>query len=305
MSKAKSQNVSKIETYFDTSYRASGGTAPTPPLQIEMLAVDQLRPAKNNARTHSKKQVREIANAIGRFGFMNPVVVDERGQIAAGHARAEAAKLLNLAHIPVIRVTHLNELEIRAYALADNKLASNAGWDRELLAIELQELQITLPEINLDLGITGFEPGEIDSIMLDFAEGQDNPADQIPDIDDEVVVARKGDLFALGKHRLLVGDARDKNAYVQLMRDEMAEMAFLDPPYNVKIDGHVGGRGRIKHREFVCASGEMTSDQFGSFLQETLGSCARHTTNGGITYVCMDWRHARELLEAGALSMTN
>ncbi len=184
--------------------------------------------------------------------------------------------------------------------LADNKLAEKAGWDREMLAVEFEELQIALPEIGLDVGITGFEPGEINSIMLDFADERTNPADQIPDLEDEAVAARKGDLFILGRHRLLVGDARDGHAYAQLMQSETADMTFLDPPYNVKIDGHVGGRGRIKHREFACASGEMTSGQFVQFHLDTLGLCARHTIDGGITYVCTDWRHARELLEAGA-----
>ena len=145
-----------------------------------------------------------------RFGVINPLIVDDRGRIAAGHARAEAAKLLGLRQVPVIRLSHLSETEIRAYLLADNKLAEKAGWDRELLAIELEELQIALPEIGLDIGITGFDPGEIDTIMLDFGEGQANPADEIPDLEGEPVVARKGDLFVLGRHRLLVGDARDE-----------------------------------------------------------------------------------------------
>lgn len=269
------------------------------PWPIEMLSPLSLRPAQRNARTHSRKQVRQIADSMARFGVTNPLIADDRGRIVAGHARAEAAKLLGLKQIPVIRLSHLNETEIRAYTLADNKLAEKAGWNREMLAVELEELQIALPEIGLDVGITGFEPGEIDSIMLDFGEDRANPADQIPDLEDEAVVARKGDLFVLGRHRLLVGDARDGHAYAQLMQAETAAMAFLDPPYNVKIDGHAGGRGRIKHREFACASGEMTSDQFVQFLQDTLGPCARHTIDGGITYICMDWRHARELLEAG------
>ena len=270
------------------------------PWPIEMLPPSSLRPARRNARTHSKKQIRQIANSMVRFGAINPVITDENRRIMVGHARTEAAKLLGLKQIPVIRLSHLNETEIRAYMLADNKLAEKAGWDRETLAVELEELHIALPEIGLDVGITGFDPGEIDSIMLDFAEDQANPADQIPDLEDKAVVARRGDLFVLNRHRLVVGDARDGHAYAQLMQAETAVMAFLDPPYNVKIDGHVGGRGRIKHREFACASGEMTSGRFVQFLQETLGLCARHTVDGGITYVCMDWRHARELLEAGA-----
>jgi DNA modification methylase len=278
----------------------NGKAEPKRGSSIEMLSPGSLRPAERNARTHSNKQIRQIADSMVRFGAINPVITDELGIIVAGHARVEAAKLLGLKQIPVIRLSHLNETEIRAYMLADNKLAEKAGWNRELLAVELQELQINLPELGLDVGITGFDPGEIDAIMLDFAEGQSNPADQVPDVEPGVIVAQTGDLYILGRHRLLVGDARNEQAYARLMGSETAVMAFLDPPYNVKIAGHAGGRGRIKHREFACASGEMTPSQFVQFLQDTLGMCARHTIDGSITYVCMDWRHARELLEAGA-----
>jgi DNA modification methylase len=269
------------------------------PWPIEMLPPRSLQPAQRNARTHSKKQIRQIADSMVRFGVINPLIVDDRGRIVAGHARAEAAKLLGLPRVPAIRLSHLNEAEIRAYMLADNKLAEKAGWDREVLALELEDLQIALPAIGLDVGITGFDPGEVDSILLDFAEDRPNPADQVPDLEGGPAVAQTGDLFVLGRHRILGGDARDPHAYAQLLRGETADMAFLDPPYNVKIDGHVGGRGRIKHREFACASGEMTSDQFEQFLKETLAQCACHTVDGGISYVCMDWRHARELLSAG------
>jgi hypothetical protein len=239
-----------------------------------MLSIKRLRPAPRNARTHSKKQIREIADSMVRFGVTNPILVDQHNRIVAGHARIEAAKLLELRQVPVIRLSDLNETEIRAYMLADNKLAEKAGWDRELLALEFEELQVALPEIGLDLGITGFEPQEVDSALLDFAEAQNSPADDIPGLNAEVV-ARKGDLFVLGRHRILVGDARDPQAYKELLRGEMADMAFLDPPYNVKIDGHVGGRGKVKHREFAVASGEMTYEQFVEFLQVSLGCAFR------------------------------
>jgi DNA modification methylase len=287
--------VAKAKSGFERA--ASGESLPWP---VEMLPPTSLRPAPRNARTHSKKQIRQIAESIKRFKFINPVIIDDRRRIAAGHARAKAAKLLGLKHIPVIRVSHLSETEIRAYMLADNKLPEKAGWDREILAQELGELQIALPEIGLDIGSTGFDPGEIDSILLDFSENQVDPADQIPEMPAQTAVARKGDLFVLGRHRILVGDARDTHAYAQLMHTETADMAFLDPPYNVKVDGHVGGRGRTKHREFLCACGEMTSPQFVQFLQQSLSLCGDHLVDGAIAYVCMDWRHAGELLEAGA-----
>jgi DNA modification methylase len=134
--------------------------------------------------------------------------------------------------------------------------------------------------------------------MTDFAEHRDNPADNIPEPETDTT-SRAGDLFLLGRHRLIAGDVRDKAIFARLMRSETAEMAFLDPPYNVKVDGHVGGRGSTKHREFAFASGEMTSRQFVQFLSDSLNQCARHVVDGSITYVCMDWRHAQQLLEAG------
>lgn len=269
------------------------------PYQIEMVPLTKLRPADRNARTHPKKQIQQIAASMKRFNVVNPLIADERGKLIAGHGRFEAAKLLGLKTVPVIRLTDLSDAEVRAFGLIDNKLAQNAGWDREVLALELAELQIALPEFGLDLGITGFDPGEVDSIIEDFTEERTDPSDEIPELQASVT-ARTGDLFILGRHRLVVGDARNEQTFVSLMQSDMAEMAFLDPPYNVPINGYAAGHGRIKYREFANASGEMTSDQFVQFLEKTLGNCARFTIDGGITYCCMDWRHASELLRAGA-----
>jgi DNA modification methylase len=266
--------------------------------QIEMVPLKGLKKSQHNVRIHSKKQIEQIANSILRFGFITPIVVDRYNRIRAGHGRAEAAESIGLKTVPIIRVTNLSEAQLRAYMLADNRIAESAGWNRELLAVELNDLQIALPEIGLDLSITGFEPDEVDAIVTDFSENQMNPADEIPEVA-EKASARLGDLFRLGNHRLIVGDARDKEAYARLMGSERAEMAFLDPPFNVRIAGHAGGRGRTKHREFLHASGEMTSSQFMQFLKETLGTGAQFIKDGGIIYVCMDWRHSTELLEAG------
>jgi len=267
--------------------------------QIEMVPLKSLKKSKRNARTHSKKQIDQIANSILQFGFIIPIVVDSRNRIIAGHGRAEAAESIGLKTVPVIRVTNLSETELRAYMLADNQIAQNAGWDRELLAVELNDLQIALPEIGLDLSITGFGPDDVDCIISDFTDSQSNLTEEIPEVE-QIATAQSGDLFILGKHRLMVGDARDIGDYSQLMGSETAEMAFLDPPYNVRVQGHVGGRGRIEHREFMQASGEMTSSQYSQFLKDALSTCARFIIDGGIVYVCMDWRHCREVQEAGA-----
>jgi DNA modification methylase len=291
--------MKKISCRKETLNRGSLSPTGGLPFPVEMVPLSKLHPADRNARTHSKKQIGQIAASMKRFGAINPVIIDEHGRIVAGHGRFEAAKSLGLKCYPVIRLTDLSETELRAYRLADNKLAQNAGWDREVLAHELSELQIALPEFDLDLAITGFDPGEVDSIMGDFAEGRAEPSDEIPELQASVT-ARAGDLFGLGRHRLIVGDARDEQTFVSLMQSDLAEMAFLDPPYNIQIDGYAAGHGRIKHREFACASGEMTSGQFVEFLEKTLGMCARFTIDGGISYVCMDWRHSTELLRAGA-----
>jgi hypothetical protein len=268
--------------------------------KIETRAPSSLKPAKRAARTHNERQIELIANSILHFGLIKPVVIDDHGRIVAGHGVWLAAQTLGLKLIPVIRVSHLSDTQLRAYALADNQLATKSGWDLELLSLEFGELQIALPEIGLDLTKLGFETAEIDSVFEDFGDGAANPADEIPEIEDGPAVSRPGDVFLMGRHRLFVGDARDLDAYAQLMQGEVAEMGIHDPPYNVRIQGNVGGRGRIKRREFACASGEMTPQQFTAFLKSTLGHCAHHSADGAIHYVFIDWRHVGELLEAGA-----
>jgi DNA modification methylase len=265
---------------------------------IEQLPPSLLRPYPNNARTHSAKQIRQIARSIQRFGFNNPVLVDDGLTIIAGHGRVEAAKQLGLKTVPVIRLSHLNPEERRAYILADNKLALNAGWDQEMLAIELQGLA----ELNFDLNLTGFEVPEID-LMIGEAQNAspdaaDDGQDEIPPLD-EVVVTQLGDLWELGRHRLLCGDARDLDAYRALLGDERVDLIFTDPPYNVPIEGHVCGLGGVHHREFAMAAGEMSEAEFTAFLVDSLGPAARLCRDGAIAYVCMDWRHMGELLAAG------
>ncbi len=204
-----------------------------------------LKPRARNPRTHSKKQIGQIADSIERFGFTNPVLIDSGNQIIAGHGRVEAAELLDLGEVPTIRIEDLTEGEIRAYVIADNRLAENAGWDRELLALEFQYLSEL--EIDLDPTITGFETPEIDILIGELAvDGEaDDPADEVPQIEAGPPVSRPGDLWIIGKHRLLCGDAIDPDAYARLLDGAKAQMVFTDPPYNVPIDGHVCGLGSV------------------------------------------------------------
>jgi DNA modification methylase len=265
---------------------------------IVMRPIGELRPYAGNARTHSKKQIRQIASSIERFGFTNPVLVSDEGEIIAGHGRVMAAQQLRMTEVPTLVLSHLSAVDRRAYVLADNKLALNAGWDPDILAIELQGLI----DLDFDLELTGFGLAEIDIILDDARERgtktKSEREDHIPAPPAEPVTCR-GDLWLLGHHRLLCGDAREPADYAMLLGDERADLVFTDPPYNVPIDGHVCGSGSVKHREFAMASGEMSEAAFTGFLEQSLGAMAGVCRNGAIAFVCMDWRHMGELLAAG------
>ena len=267
-------------------------------MKVKITPVRELRPHPNNARTHSRKQVKQIAKSIEKFGFCNPVLVDDAKQIIAGHGRVEAAKLLGLEVVPTCLICHLSEAEKRAYILADNKLAENAGWDRELLAIELQGLI----ELDVDIELTGFETAEIDLVLEEAREASGapvGPEDKTPEPSPGPAVTQTGDLWLLGNHRLLCGDARNKIAYERLLEGAKAEFVFTDPPYNVAIDGNVCGLGRIHHREFAMASGEMSEVDFTAFLQAVFAQLAENTVDGSIHQIFTDWRHLSEMLNAG------
>lgn len=267
-------------------------------LQIETISWAGLKPHPKNARTHSKKQVKQIAESIRTFGFTNPVLVDQANMILAGHGRIEAARLLGMPEVPCVRIEHMTPEQKRAYVLADNKLALNAGWDEDLLAEELKELLAI--DLDFDIGVTGFSIPEIDSLVEGIGpEEPGNPEeDKLPDLDD-AARCRLGDIWQLGRHRLICGSALDRSVVAALMGGEKARMVFADPPYNVPIDGHVGGSGSVKHREFAMAAGEMSRDEFIAFLRVSFENLAAFSMDGSIHYICMDWRHMDEMHAAG------
>lgn len=262
------------------------------PLTVSYRPIASLVPDPRNARSHPRRQIEQIVASIRSFGFTNPVLAEPSGKIIAGHGRLLAAKQLGLAEVPVIEIAGLSDAQVRALRLADNKIALNAGWDIEILKLELADL--SLPEFDMDLSLTGFSSGEIDVILSDSAD----PADEVIPEPPTTPITRAGDIWQLGQHRIGCGDGRDLEFLRAVVGDGAVDAAFLDPPYNVRINGHANAKGR--HREFAMASGEMTTAAFRTFLAETLGACAAVSRPGAVHFVCMDWRHMDDVSAACA-----
>ena len=267
------------------------------PLVIEYLQLSQLTPDPRNARKHTKKQIRHLAAIMRRFGFTNPILIDERGFIIAGHARYEAAALAELTTVPCIRISGLNEASRTALAIADNKLGDMSEFDLSALTKLLAELD----DLSFDMELTGFDTAELDVLLSTESKDKLDPADFAEEVDLLVkAVTRMGDLWLMGEgHRLVCGNALTTESYDLLLPDAKADLVFTDPPFNVKIQGHVSGLGKHQHPEFAMASGEMSSAEFTGFLTSSLSLAAANSRDGSIHYVCMDFRHMRELLDAG------
>ena len=264
-------------------------TTPYPKLTVTYRPVENLVPDPRNARTHPKKQIDQICASIRAFGFTNPILIDPDGGIIAGHGRLLAAKAIGIAEVATIELVGLTVEQKRALRIADNKIALNAGWDLELLKLELGDLAAL--DVDLDLSLTGFSGGEIDVILRSDVDPDDEVIPAVP----AASRTRPGDIWVLGEHRIGCGDGRD-TYFLQAVigRDTKVDAAFLDPPYNVAINGHANTRGR--HREFAMASGEMSEDAFRAFLAETLGACRDVSRDGAVHFVCMDWRHMDDVL---------
>lgn len=264
---------------------------------LRYLPPKDLKPWKRNARKHSKRQLHQIAESIQTFGFTNPVLIDQNLTILAGHGRVAAAISLGMERVPCLFVEHLTPEQKRAYVLADNKIALNSTWDEDLLAEELKNLSEA--ELNFEIETIGFSVSEIDALIDAPAPEEDgDPREEVlpPVVQSRV---RPGDIWQLGQHRLICGNSLEPEIIDRLMDGEKATMIFTDPPYNVPIDGHVGGKGKVKHDEFAMASGEMSQAEFTAFLQRAFGNLCRHSINGSIHFICMDWRHMQEVLQAG------
>lgn len=251
-------------------------------LQVEYRPLDALVPYANNARTHSDEQVAQIAASIAAFGFVNPVLVDERGVIIAGHGRLAAARMLGMTEVPVIELAHLTETQRKALIIADNRIALNAGWDDELLKLELESLKAE----DFDLDILGFDPTEIDDLLFADAEESSEADEAVPEVPDDPV-SKAGDLWVLGNHRVLCGDATVLTDIEKVMDGQLADMVFTDPPYNVDY----GNTAKDKQRARDGKSGGRTimndnlGDAFGQFLYDAITNMLMVTK--GSLYVCM------------------
>jgi DNA modification methylase len=269
-------------------------------LSVRYISIARLKLNPRNTRIHTDKQVAQLARSIGAFGFNVPILIDGKSNVIAGHGRVCAAKVLGIETVPTIRLEHLTEQQIRAFGIADNRLTENAAWDQQLLGEQLKILSEA--EIDFSLETTGFEMGEIDLMIENLSlglRGKEDPADAVPEVS-SAVVSELGDLWILGKHQVLCGDALSPADYPRLMDGHKANVVFTDPPYNVPISGHASGKGKTTHREFVMASGEMTEQEFRQFLTRALGRVAASSRIPSVIYVCIDWRHMGELLAAGS-----
>ena len=270
-------------------------------LNIEYVDLAQVHNYEQNAKTHSEEQIQKMANSIEEFGFNNPILIDESGEIIAGHGRYIAAQLLNLDTIPVIRLAHLSEAKKRAYRLADNKISEQGGWDIDTLKLELSELEDLSDDV--EITDTGFDILEIDSLFVEKEKNEmekpDKKLNNIPYIADEEIITKPGDVWTLGgKHRIICGDSLKEETYAKLMRDVLADQVLTDPPYNLSANS-IGNSGNTKHDNFAMAAGEMSDEEFCKFLQIVMQRCSDHSKQNALHYFWMDWRHAINILFSG------
>lgn len=269
-------------------------------LKVVYHPIDSLVSNSANPRLHNRRQIRQIARSIETFGFNVPILVDADLKVIAGHGRVLASRELKRVEVPTISIDHLSPEKISAFMIADNKLTENGAWNEELLANHFVELSAL--DLNFSLDVTGFEIGEIDLMIESQAKSTAtdvDTADDLRNIPSGPPMCKPGDIWLLGRHRILCGNSLESASYTTLMEKEWADLVFADPPYNVRIDGHASGLGIVKHREFAMASGEMSRADFTDFLSRVCLHLKRFSQPGAINFVCMDWRHAGEMLEAG------
>ncbi|MBL4590377.1 MAG: ParB N-terminal domain-containing protein [Phycisphaerales bacterium] len=271
-------------------------------MKIESVQLEILRPHPSNPRLHSKKQIHQIAQSIEAFGFRMPVIIDQDSRLICGHARVEACKLLKINEIPAVRVTDLDDAQIRGLMIADNQLTIASTWDDQLLGEHLKVLSDL--DLDFDIESIGFDYGEIEQRVLSI-EGFDEPAeedgsDDQPALDAQPTVTQPGDLWVLGSHRILCADSTEPDSYQRLLGQQQASMIFTDPPYNL-LARAIGQVCADEHGDFAMAAGEMSTEQFTEFLGQVMEQLCEHSEQGSVHYLFMDWRHMSEMLAAGSI----
>ncbi|MEM1131849.1 MAG: DNA methyltransferase [Pseudomonadota bacterium] len=260
-------------------------------LVVEYRSIDTIRPYANNPRKHPRKQIRKLERSLKERGWTQPLIVDANNNLICGHGRLEAAKRIGESEVPVISLGDMSEADRRAYIIADNKLAEEASWSKELLRSELSGLI----ELGYEVELTGFDTLEID-MMITLGDEVEDDCVELPD-DQSAPISQIGDLFTIGDHRLIVGDASDAQVYKRLTDDERAQLILTDPPYGCAIANNVSGNGKVRHANFVMGSGETSLAEFAeTLLRPVFQAMAEYSQPGAIAFVFMDWRGAPHML---------
>ena len=262
-------------------------------LGVEYVDINLIKPFSKNPRTHSKEQIQQIVTSMMKFGWVNPILVDENYEIIAGHGRLLAGKELGCDKVPVAQLKHLSKDEKLALLIADNKIADNAGWDEELLQQAMEELH----NGSFDLEALGFSNKELEKIKASFESEKQSAEveDIVPDVEQEQIVSKIGDLWQLGEHRLLCGDSCLPENYEKLMGDEKADMVFTDPPYNVAYDEGFRNNSEKANSPRLIKNDNL-GDEFQGFLTKALTNIVKYTT--GSLYICMGGSELHTLYHA-------
>jgi DNA modification methylase len=267
-------------------------------LSTEYLATTALTPMPGAPRQHPKSQIRALSKSLEAFGQVLPILIDGDNRIISGQALWEVARRLALPEVLAIRVDYLGEAQIKALMVALNRLGDLSKWDEAALRTIL--LDLSGLDLDFDIEATGFTEIEIELMVQDLdiagAEGEGEGSIRVGA---GPAVTQSGDVWQLGAHRLICGNALEEATWTQLMGEGLAALVVTDPPYNVPIDGHVSGLGKHQHREFAMATGEMSEGEFTTFLQTAMERAHKWASPGSVHYWAMDWRHAGEIITAG------
>ena len=274
----------------------TGSNFPGVQIAVEYFSVSLLLAPRRDLRRRPVRQLKRLAQSISDFGFLNPVLVDDELRIVAGSGRVEAAKMLGMTTVPAIRIEHLTEAQRRLFAIADNVTPEGVEWKQNELVLELKEIELLEPQI--ELTSSGLSIAQIDTMFgrartEELAEADDALPDPPAEAVNEV-----GDMWQLGRHRFACGDARNPAILAALMEGRQARLFLSDPPWNLKIEGVVSGKGKNKHRDFVLGAGEMSRSEFVSFLNDSIAAVQPILMDGALLYLFMDWRNLDALTEA-------